>query len=204
MPGAYTDPTGLLYLINRYYDPRTGQFLSADPDVSQTLQPYAYASDTPVMAADPTGLYAVLYEKTCGPDGCMNITKRCMKVTNHCGLYWAAKFFSDRGRHARDVRFNFKIEVNGWKVQGPQHYGHPTNGMKRWHGQWGFKTDTWGAYSVGPLSYNMGPDDRITLPPGGPYSVEEASALSWPRKVVYREEGTLGRQVLASGALTRQ
>lgn len=28
--GGYTDPTGLLYLINRYYDPNTGQFLSVD------------------------------------------------------------------------------------------------------------------------------------------------------------------------------
>jgi RHS repeat-associated protein len=24
--GAYTDPDGLLYLVNRYYDPQTGQF----------------------------------------------------------------------------------------------------------------------------------------------------------------------------------
>ena len=28
--GGYTDPTGLIYLINRYYDPSTGQFLSVD------------------------------------------------------------------------------------------------------------------------------------------------------------------------------
>ena len=29
--GGYTDPTGLIYLIGRYYDPQTGQFLSVDP-----------------------------------------------------------------------------------------------------------------------------------------------------------------------------
>jgi RHS repeat-associated protein len=54
--GGYTDPTGLIYLINRYYDPATGQFLSVDPDVSQTGQPYAYAGDDPVNNTDPLGL----------------------------------------------------------------------------------------------------------------------------------------------------
>jgi RHS repeat-associated protein len=37
--GAYTDPDGLLYLINRYYNPQTGQFTSVDPMVAQTLEP---------------------------------------------------------------------------------------------------------------------------------------------------------------------
>jgi RHS repeat-associated protein len=54
--GGYTDPTGLIYLINRYYDPATGQFISIDPVVSQTLQPYAYANGNPVTGTDPTGL----------------------------------------------------------------------------------------------------------------------------------------------------
>jgi RHS repeat-associated protein len=55
--GAYTDPTGLIYLINRYYDPATGQFTSSDPLLSQTLQPYAYtAGGNPVSHTDPRGL----------------------------------------------------------------------------------------------------------------------------------------------------
>jgi RHS repeat-associated protein len=54
--GAYTDPDGLLYLVNRYYDPATGQFISVDPDVSQTLAPYGYATGNPVMNTDPMGL----------------------------------------------------------------------------------------------------------------------------------------------------
>ena len=29
--GSYTDPTGLVYLVHRYYDPATEQFLSVDP-----------------------------------------------------------------------------------------------------------------------------------------------------------------------------
>ena len=55
--GGYTDPSGLIYLINRYYDPATGQFLSVDPDVAQTLEPYGYASGNPVSNTDPLGLY---------------------------------------------------------------------------------------------------------------------------------------------------
>lgn len=53
--GGYTDPDGLIYLIDRYYDPATGQFISVDPDVSQTDQPYQYASDNPISQSDPSG-----------------------------------------------------------------------------------------------------------------------------------------------------
>jgi RHS repeat-associated protein len=52
---GYTDLTGLVYLISRYYDPATGQFLSVDPDVQQTQQPYIYAGDNPLGALDPSG-----------------------------------------------------------------------------------------------------------------------------------------------------
>ena len=61
--GSYSDPTGLLYMENRYYDPSTGQFISLDPDVQSTGQPYSYANDDPVNASDPSGLFEV------GPDG---------------------------------------------------------------------------------------------------------------------------------------
>jgi RHS repeat-associated protein len=54
--GGYTDATGLLYLQNRYYDPQTGAFLTVDPEVSQTSEPYCYAGDDPVSFSDPDGL----------------------------------------------------------------------------------------------------------------------------------------------------
>jgi RHS repeat-associated protein len=53
---GYTDPTGLIYLVNRYYDPTTGQFVSVDPLVAQTTEPFEYASDNSVNQGDPTGL----------------------------------------------------------------------------------------------------------------------------------------------------
>ncbi|HEV2953953.1 MAG TPA: RHS repeat-associated core domain-containing protein, partial [Candidatus Dormibacteraeota bacterium] len=46
----------LFYLRARYYDPRTAQFISRDPAVSSTREPYAYAGDTPLDASDPSGM----------------------------------------------------------------------------------------------------------------------------------------------------
>jgi RHS repeat-associated protein len=54
--GGYTDQTGLEYLIHRYYDPGTGQFLSVDPDVAETQSAYGYTGDNPVNGTDPLGL----------------------------------------------------------------------------------------------------------------------------------------------------
>jgi uncharacterized protein RhaS with RHS repeats len=60
-------------LVNRYYDPSTAQFLSVDPLVAETGQPFAYADDDPVNGSDPSGLI------TCGGfwgwvPGCGTIT----------------------------------------------------------------------------------------------------------------------------------
>jgi RHS repeat-associated protein len=54
---GYTDPNGLMYLVNRYYDPSTDRFISVDPLVSATGQPFSYADDDPVNGSDPSGLW---------------------------------------------------------------------------------------------------------------------------------------------------
>ena len=54
--GGYTDPTGLIYFVNRYYDPSTGQFISVDPLVGITGQPYQYVNGDPLNFIDPLGL----------------------------------------------------------------------------------------------------------------------------------------------------
>ena len=46
--------------FNRYYDPSTDQFLSVDPDVQATDQPYAFVNDDPLSAEDPDGLMPLL------------------------------------------------------------------------------------------------------------------------------------------------
>jgi RHS repeat-associated protein len=45
--------SGLVYLRARYYDPRTGRFLSADPVPGE--HPYVYANNNPLRFIDPTG-----------------------------------------------------------------------------------------------------------------------------------------------------
>ena len=55
--GQYADAeSGLIYLRARYYDPSSGQFVTRDPIVGITGQPYAYANDDPINNIDPTGL----------------------------------------------------------------------------------------------------------------------------------------------------
>jgi RHS repeat-associated protein len=46
----------LIYLRARTYDPVTGQFLSVDPAVTETGEPYSYAAADPVNLDDPSGL----------------------------------------------------------------------------------------------------------------------------------------------------
>lgn len=50
------DDSGLIYLRFRYMDPHIGQFISVDPMVGSTLDPYGYASGNPLQMTDPLGL----------------------------------------------------------------------------------------------------------------------------------------------------
>ncbi len=67
--GGWTDPaTGRLATASRWYDPTTGAFTSQDatgqtPIPSVNGNPYAYADDDPLDAADPSG------DNACSPSG---------------------------------------------------------------------------------------------------------------------------------------
>jgi hypothetical protein len=43
-------------VVNRYYDPSTDQFMSIDPQVAATNQPYVFANDNPLNLEDADGL----------------------------------------------------------------------------------------------------------------------------------------------------
>jgi uncharacterized protein RhaS with RHS repeats len=55
--------------VGRYYDPRTGQFLTVDPLVDTTGLAYSYGSDDPVLTADPSGLCAAVIDSTLDDPG---------------------------------------------------------------------------------------------------------------------------------------
>jgi RHS repeat-associated protein len=55
--GGVADPTGLVHLRHRYLDPTTGTFLTVDPAVDMTGQPYSYAGGDPLNAVDRQGLW---------------------------------------------------------------------------------------------------------------------------------------------------
>src|SRR5437016_5398135 len=52
------DPSGLIYMRNRYYDPKTGRFTQEDPiGLAGGMNLYGFASGDPVTYSDPFGLW---------------------------------------------------------------------------------------------------------------------------------------------------
>jgi RHS repeat-associated protein len=59
--GQYTSPdTGLIYMRARVYDPSTAQFLSVDPLLALTGEPYSYVGDNPLNVLDPSGQCGII------------------------------------------------------------------------------------------------------------------------------------------------
>jgi hypothetical protein len=64
-----------LFLNNRYHDPTLGMFISVDPLVEATADPYLYSSANPITLSDPTGLLDIsdldnIHNETCGNSRC--------------------------------------------------------------------------------------------------------------------------------------
>jgi hypothetical protein len=81
-------------IINRYYDPTTDQFLSVDPMISQTDQPYVFTNDSPLNATDPLGLSisGTNGESCISLSACSNpsVQARNQTISNAASVYfWA-------------------------------------------------------------------------------------------------------------------
>jgi RHS repeat-associated protein len=61
LAGMYSDSeTGLHYNWHRYYDPKTGRYISSDPiGLAGGLNTYTYASNNPLRFVDPDGLLPI-------------------------------------------------------------------------------------------------------------------------------------------------
>ena len=66
LPGQYQDDeTGLYYNDHRYYDPRTGRYLSPDPlGLHAAANGYAYVDSNPLKYVDPEGLVLFAFDGT--------------------------------------------------------------------------------------------------------------------------------------------
>jgi RHS repeat-associated protein len=68
------DPSGLVQMGARYYDPSINRFLSVDAvvddDAPQTLAGYSYALNNPATFLDPSGLSAIGADEAGGGPGC--------------------------------------------------------------------------------------------------------------------------------------
>jgi RHS repeat-associated protein len=134
--GAYTDPTGLIYLIGRYYEPSTGQFLSVDPDFSETSQSYGYASDDPVNVTDPTGqdsIYEVALRRNCNKTQCAWGRRNCSG--NRCSINWWITF-RRQFRYAFFTKLSWQLYIDNWPVDGGS-YSHAEYGYYWFHSSWG-------------------------------------------------------------------
>ncbi len=57
--GKHEDLSGLTHLDHRDYDPTTGTFITIDPLIATTGEPYQYATANPTTLSDPNGLMAL-------------------------------------------------------------------------------------------------------------------------------------------------
>ena len=83
--GNQLDPSGYVYLRNRYYDPASGRFTQEDPiGLAGGMNLYGFAGGDPVNFTDPFGL------KACPPDcdGTSGPTlgNGCPAIADHCAV----------------------------------------------------------------------------------------------------------------------
>ena len=152
--GGYTDPTGLIYLQHRYYDPQAGQFLSVDPLVDRTHQSYSYANGDPVNGTDPSGMRSTFgeafgnyYDKKGG--AWWSAQMLCWSDNDECSIAWGLRIVK-AGTQNVWKRPTFRLYADGNEVA-TRSYDHSELGSYIFHGSYGIPnaTASRGEYTCG-------------------------------------------------------
>ncbi|MEV5986904.1 RHS repeat-associated core domain-containing protein [Streptomyces sp. NPDC052051] len=115
--GGTNDPTGLVHLGAREYDPTLGRFLSVDPvinvDNPAQMNAYSYASNRPVTTSDPTGECAQADCPTRNCPVCLNYTpgdKEQIKKAIH-DYPGSGSTPSNNKAYAKEYKKQYKADV---------------------------------------------------------------------------------------------
>jgi RHS repeat-associated protein len=119
--GQHQDPTSLHYLNNRYHDPQLGVFISVDPLVQMTGEPYIYASGNPTTLSDPTGLFSSCTLVGSGSSARLD----CANDPDTTQKFWeAVKVHYDLGPDNEDPFTSYGFEHWDADVQAGARAGH--------------------------------------------------------------------------------
>jgi len=127
--GGTNDPTGLVHLGAREYDPNLGRFISVDPiiDIDDPLQmnAYAYANSRPVTASDPNGL--MIYDEFTGKGyGNAKVMKNAYKIYGYLDSQGRTTKKYKKKLAADHARWNAYYKSNSyqWVVRQTDAYYH--------------------------------------------------------------------------------
>ncbi|MFV2045152.1 MAG: RHS repeat-associated core domain-containing protein, partial [Anaerolineales bacterium] len=136
--GEWADPTGLVFLRARYYQPGVGRFTTRDPfpgllALPPTLHPYLYALNNPLQYSDPSGqlpFLALIGIAALAGGGIGAIADYASQVHNNmknCGMsFWDAVYYENIDAKRLGVAF-----AEGFALGG---FGGLTGGLVQWAG----------------------------------------------------------------------
>ena len=99
-----------VFLNNRYMDPQTGIFLSVDPLVAKTGEPYLYAAGNPTTLSDPSGL-----EAGCGATARGNSCSQEHAAQEHIRPSYLEGSTPKQSAEVRQVQDYANVCMNQWQ-----------------------------------------------------------------------------------------